>query len=91
MDAEMNSMTCPVCGFSLDFLPWDGESSSQEICPCCGIQFGYDDAGPDGADGRPTIYEEWRRCWIGEAMPWRSVGQPRPVGWNPVEQLKKLG
>ena len=35
---------CPACGFNLGFRPWDGESPSDEICPCCHIQFGYHDA-----------------------------------------------
>jgi hypothetical protein len=30
------------CG--LGFLPWHDDSASDEICPCCYIQFGYDDA-----------------------------------------------
>jgi hypothetical protein len=35
---------CPVCGFGLWFQPWRAESPADEMCPCCGIQFGYDDA-----------------------------------------------
>lgn len=38
------SATCPACGFSgLVSEPWDDVSPSDEICPCCGIQFGLDD------------------------------------------------
>jgi len=84
-------MTCPVCGFSLGFLPWDGDSSSDEICPSCGIQFGYDDANPAGPQGRVAIYAEWRQRWIEDGTPWSSMGQPRPSNWDPTEQLKKLG
>ena len=37
---------CPACGFEgLDEEPWVGDSPSDDICPCCGMQFGYYDAG----------------------------------------------
>jgi len=34
---------CPVCGYKLDFTPWDGGEFVERSCPCCGIHFGYDD------------------------------------------------
>lgn len=57
----MSKDRCPVCGYSLGFAPWKGESASDEICPGCGIQFGYNDARPDLREG---VYAEWRRQWI---------------------------
>jgi len=34
----------------MSFTPWIDDSPADEICPCCGIQFGYDDSGyPDQA------------------------------------------
>ena len=53
--------TCPVCDAELDFEPWSGNSAADEICPSCGIQFGYNDA---RADLRRTIHEEWRKAWL---------------------------
>jgi hypothetical protein len=44
----------------LDFEPWPGGLGSHEICPACGIHFGYNDASDDL---RPFIYAEWRREW----------------------------
>jgi broad specificity phosphatase PhoE len=45
----------------LDFAPWIDKNPSDEICPFCGIQFGYNDARPDL---REEIYREWRDAWI---------------------------
>ena len=44
MESMSKSCYCPACGFPLEFEPWANGSPSDEICPCCGIQFGYDDA-----------------------------------------------
>jgi hypothetical protein len=80
--------TCPVCGFpGLDAPPWVDGSPSDEICPSCGIQFGYDDAAGGRADRRAAIYERWRSEWIARGMPWSSGGRPRPPGWDPQAQL----
>ncbi len=57
----MPTAPCPACGSELDFAPWDGESASHEICPHCGIQFGYNDA---RADLRAQIYRLWREAWV---------------------------
>ena len=36
---------CPVCSFGdATSAPYDADAWYQEICPCCGTQFGYDDA-----------------------------------------------
>jgi len=78
---------CPACGYDGLFEPpWLNGSPSNEICPCCGIQFGYDDA-----LDRPTVYERWRDRWIGDGMKWWSTnGRPQPDGWTPLEQLKRF-
>ena len=83
---------CPVCGYPDLHEPpqTEGCGGSYEICPSCGIQFGYQDDTADGVEGRQRIYAEWRQRWIDDGMPWSSVGQPPPPSWNPVEQLKTL-
>jgi hypothetical protein len=79
--------TCPVCGFpELQATPWVDGSPSDEICPSCGIHFGYDDAAGGRADQRPVIYQRWRARWVAEGMPWRSR-RPQPPGWDPHAQL----
>lgn len=62
--AEVGLKACfraSACEHPLEFPPWDGDSPSDEICPTCKIQFGYDDAGPGP---RHVVYEDWRCRWI---------------------------
>lgn len=83
---------CPVCGYDglLD-PPWQDDSPSDDICPSCGIQFGYQDAAGGDAVGRAMIYRSWRQRWIDQGMRWHSVGAKLPPdGWNPVAQLQKV-
>jgi hypothetical protein len=81
---------CPVCGYELDFAPWVGESSADEICPSCGIQFGYDDAASGDPQARSNVYDEWRESWIKNGMRWFSSGVAQPPNWNPNDQLLRL-
>jgi hypothetical protein len=91
MDTLSRRTLCPVCGFNLGFPAWDGDSPSDEICPSCGIQFGYDDAASGDEAKRRLIYQQWRQKWITEKMPWHSVGRSRPASWDPVAQLRQIG
>ena len=54
---------CPSCENELEFEPWVGDLDSQEICPFCGIQFGYDDACGGDRTARQALYEKWRTVW----------------------------
>jgi len=69
---------CPVCLADLSFSPWRGESASDELCPSCGIQFGYNDARPDL---RNLIYVGWREAWVANGRrpisgdQWRKVSR----------------
>lgn len=90
--------TCPVCGNSLEFKAWEFGEGSQEICPCCGTQFGYTDA-HFGHNILP-IWREIRQKWIKNGMKWgwsmklnravESVSYPRPSNWDPIQQLKNI-
>ena len=86
LDAIYESMWCPACGYQLDFKPWDGPSASDEICPSCGIQFGYDDAGPGD---RRDCYRQWRELWQASGSLWRS-SNPCPANYDPERQLARL-
>lgn len=90
MDA-MTENHCPVCGYDLGFPAWDSGSPSDEICPCCGIQFGYDDAAGGEAQLRRQTYDKWRADWVADGMPWRSAGIRRPENWEPRVQLNAIG
>ena len=81
---------CPVCGYDLGFPPWKGLSASHEICPCCGIQYGYDDMAEGDHSKRNFIYKEWRSGWIKAGMGWDSIGIQPPRNWDPIKQLKNV-
>ncbi|MAZ31723.1 MAG: hypothetical protein CMO06_01005 [Thalassospira sp.] len=72
---------CPICAYDdLSAPPYDQHNCpSYEICPCCGNEFGYDDAS--------LSHEDLRIKWISEGMHWWSTTQPAPKQWNPVLQL----
>lgn len=82
---------CPVCGY--DFLrepPWDNDAPSDEICPSCGTQFGYDDAAGGRADQRQVRHRELRARWKSSGCRWFSSSRPPPDGWNPMQQLASV-
>lgn len=87
---SLESNYCRVCGYKLDFAPWIGNSPSDEICPCCGIQYGYDDLAGGNINERSLIYTEWKKRWIREGMPWLSRCIKKPHNWDPSGQLKNL-
>jgi len=90
-NSSMNSNNlCPVCGYDLGFEPWQGDSPSDEICPCCHIQFGYQDSARD-PERRKVLHTKWRQQWMAEGMKWCGKGIKPPPGWDPVEQLKRIG
>lgn len=72
------SYACPVCGYAMPFPPEDNN-----ICSCCGTEFGYDDI-------RKT-YAQIRREWINGGAKWFSSYAPSPLNWNPWLQLIQGG
>jgi tetratricopeptide (TPR) repeat protein len=75
--------TCPICGFPGLYQPpfnaaGDG---SFEICPCCGLQFGY----------TCLARSPWslRQEWLRRGGPWRHP--PAPPDWDPIAQLRRAG
>ena len=73
----MTREKCPICGF--DQMPYP--PVPENICPCCGTEFGFDDY-----YHRP---EELRRAWIQAKFPWFDDIIRPPVNWSPVLQLIK--
>jgi hypothetical protein len=81
---------CPICGYlGFDEPPWSGSSASYDICPSCGVEFGYDDFREDDT-GRQQRWQELRQEWIARGMRWASTVHPQPQGWDPKEQLREL-
>jgi hypothetical protein len=74
---------CPVCQFpELISSPCsDRGLANFDICPCCGVEFGYDDAS--------TTYAELRARWVAGGMKWWSQAQTPPDGWSPESQIGK--
>jgi hypothetical protein len=79
--------TCVVCYYDgLYDPPYDVRGiASDEICPCCGFQFGFDD---DGFTGQTEKCHAWREKWIANGNKWFSQGRKIPDGCNLEEQLK---
>jgi hypothetical protein len=75
------SYACPVCGFhDLAEPPYDELGCpTYAICPCCGTEFGYDDA--------TAKHRELRARWVSNGMPWWSRHTGPPQGWDPRRQL----
>src|ERR1700678_2745929 len=75
---------CPVCGYdNLRKPPRD-----HSICPSCGVEFGYDDAGPRPA---AEIHASLRRRWVARDAKWHSRRIPPPPNWNAWVQLIRAG
>ncbi len=82
----VQSYKCPTCGFpELEEPAWDPNTGvpSFDICPCCGCEFGYDDATPEAR-------ERYRKQWISNGALWFEP-RLKPVGWNLREQLYGIG
>jgi len=70
---------CPVCFFNMPY-----PNDVDEICPCCGTQFGHDDMAKTEA-GRKHRRDELRLRWIENGQPF-WFARYRPAGWNPATQ-----
>lgn len=82
---------CPVCGFgALREEAWRDGNPSDEICPSCGTQFGYDDAAGARGDSRLAAHRRLRERWIASGCLWSSR-RPAPNDWDPVMQLNAIG
>jgi hypothetical protein len=75
---------CRVCGLHLDDPPWgfDGRTPLYEHCPCCGVEFGYQDATPIGA-------KRFREAWLAGGAEWDEPDR-KPSDWSPIEQLEHV-
>lgn len=76
---------CPICGYDkLEEPPYDefGEPS-YEICPCCGIEFGFD------LENDHITQDEYRKKWINNGGEWFDP-QEKPQEWDIRQQLKNV-
>lgn len=80
----MNEHNCRVCGLFIEDLPWgeDGNYPTYEICPCCGVEFGYEDYTLEST-------KEYREKWLLKGAEWFDKSE-KPSDWNKEEQLKNI-
>lgn len=80
----MNEFACRVCGLELSFRPWgeDGMTASWEICPCCGIEFGFEDESYEST-------KRARRKWLSGGANWLYPAD-EPEDWDLAEQLSNV-
>ena len=69
---------CPVCGYQMDHPATDFN-----ICPSCGVEFGYSDAG--------RSYDDLRGIWIHTGLQWSSRVVRKPKDWSPYRQMMRAG
>jgi hypothetical protein len=82
----MEKYLCPTCGYpELNQPAWDIKTGSPsfDICPCCGCEFGYNDA-------TPLAREKYRREWTHNGANWFKP-ELKPSNWNLKEQLNRIG
>ncbi|MCA1595262.1 MAG: hypothetical protein LC772_02390 [Chloroflexi bacterium] len=83
LTSDKDHYTCPVCGYDgLDEPPYTMGCGSFDICPCCGVEFGYHDA--------RTPHEVLRARWWQGGAGWHFP-QYEPPGWSAIEQLRRAG
>ncbi len=84
----MQMYTCPACAWpGLADPPRTTQSGgSFEVCPSCGIQFGYSDENSGDGAGRTSYYRGWGVKWYTEGARW-SGSQPAPEGWDGKAQF----
>ncbi|REK84672.1 hypothetical protein DY245_42135 [Streptomyces inhibens] len=75
-------LACFVCGLAQGVPPWgdDGKTPTFDICPCCGSEFGYEDATDAG------VFRA-RRRWSERGYAWEDP-KARPEGWDFGVQLQ---
>ena len=75
---------CKVCGYNYGDYVWgeDGKNPSFEICPCCGTEFGYEDA-----TEKAILLS--RKKWFDSGAKWH-FSEEKPKNWNLEEQLKNI-
>jgi hypothetical protein len=92
--------SCPICGYDrLDEPPYDENgNSSFDICPCCGIEFGYEDSRLindtfiDREDPKGKYIHNWNRLqteWKKKCKLWHFP-KYKLNNWDPIKQLKNV-
>lgn len=83
-DFPDKALCCRVCGYEMDDPPWgsDGRTPTFEMCPCCGVEFGYQDHTPSSA-------KLYRGRWVESGCRW-DLQRERPSNWDAAKQLQQV-
>jgi hypothetical protein len=81
---DSTDLRCRVCGLKLQSPPWglDGASPEFDYCPCCGVEFGYEDATLAGI-------RSFRKKWLASGAIWNDPSA-RPEHWIVEDQLTEI-
>jgi hypothetical protein len=80
----MNVHNCRICGLYFDHFPWgeNGDCPTYEICPCCNVEFGYEDYSLESI-------RKYRSNWLKSGANWFDKKR-KPDEWNLEEQLENI-
>jgi len=75
---------CRVCGLYIEDPPWgeDNRTPSYDICPCCGMEFGFEDY-------RLDLVRQYRQQWLDGGAGWFEKKE-KPPNWDLTEQMKNI-
>ena len=76
---------CNICGYRPEAAPWGdaGKDPSFEFCPCCKVEWGYQDS-------NPVAIGRFRTLWLQKGAPW-SERRVEHDGLSTNERLAHIG
>ena len=79
-----NKNICRVCGFDLGYPIWgeDNNSPTYDICPCCGVEFGYGDC-------LKKAIMNFRANWLSKGGEFEDK-KFMPKDWDLTKQLNQI-
>ncbi len=79
-----NKLACRVCGMLQLDPPWgdDGRTPNYDICPCCGVEFGYEDSTLESI-------RKYRNRWLANGANWTEKLE-KPNNWDLKKQLENI-
>ena len=80
----MTTLFCRICGYEYEEPQWgpDGQCPLYEICPCCGVESGYEDYTPLSAHA-------YRKVWLTKGTNW-FMPKYRPAEWDLLRQMSNI-
>ena len=75
---------CRICGFDLEYPIWGekGDCPTHDICPCCGVEFGYEDS-------QYNAILKFRKEWMDKGAQWFRT-KMKPKDWDIQKQFRNI-